>query len=186
MMPEDAPEEFLSALEQLRDVRLRPEVILEDIPAPQRIAPHAVAVSADVVQDDEELATGRFVLLYDPAGQDAWEGRFRAVTFVRAELEPELAADPLIGEVGWTWLQECLDSADIGYTALGGTVTRVVSESYAALAQRPSTMEMEIRASWSPTDNPAEHLEAWASLLCTVAGLPPLPAGVAPLPRRRS
>ena len=31
---------------------------------------------------------------YDPAGQDAWEGSFRAVTFVRAALESELGRRP--------------------------------------------------------------------------------------------
>ena len=29
------------------------------------------------------------------------------------------------------------------------------------------------------------HLEAWADLLCTVAGLPPLPEGVVALPGQR-
>jgi hypothetical protein len=184
-MPDDAPEEFLGAIERLRAVRLRPEVVLEEVPAPQRIAPHAVAVSADVLLDDEELATGRFVLLYDPAGQDAWEGTFRAVTFVRAALEPELGADPMIGQVGWTWLQECLQAVGGTHVAAGGTVTRVVSESFGALADRPATVEIEIRASWTPQDDVGLHLQAWAGLLCTVAGLPPLPAGVSPLPRRR-
>lgn len=184
-MPDDAPEEFLAAIQRLRAVRLRPEVLLEEVPAPQRIAPHAVAVSADVVLDDEELATGRFVLLYDPAGQDAWEGTFRAVTFVRAALEPEMGADPMIGQVGWTWLQECLDGVGAAYGAAGGTVTRVVSESFGALADRSPSVEIEVRASWTPLDDVGGHLQAWAGLLCTVGGLPPLPAGVAPLPRRR-
>lgn len=184
-MPDDAPEEFLVGVQRLRAARLRPEVALEEVPAPQRIAPHAVAVSADVVQDGEELATGRFVLLYDPAGQDAWEGTFRAVTFVRATLEPELGGDPMIGQVGWTWLQECLQSEHATHTASGGTVTRVVSESYGALADRPPSVEIEVRASWTPLDDIARHLQAWGTLLCTVAGLPPLPQGVATLPRRR-
>jgi hypothetical protein len=184
-MPDDAPEEFLAGVERLRAVRLRPEVILEEVPAPQRIAPHALAISADVVVDDEELATGRFVLLYDPAGQEAWEGTFRAVTFVRAALEPELGADQMIGQIGWTWLEEALDGAGGDYTAVGGTVTRVVSESFGALADRPVTVELEIRASWTPADDLARHLQAWADLLCTVAGLPPLPQGVAALTRRR-
>jgi hypothetical protein len=184
-MPDDAPEEFLLAVERLRAVRLRPEVVVEEVPAPQRIAPHALALSADVVSDDEELATGRFVMLYDPAGQESWEGRFRAVTFVRAALESDLGADPLVGQIGWTWLEESLQGAGAGYVAAGCTVTRVVSESFGALADRPPTVELEIRASWTPTDDTAVHLQAWASLLCTVAGLPPLPAGVAALPRRR-
>lgn len=184
-MPDDAPDEFVAAMERLRAVRLRPEVVLEEVPAPQRIAPHAVAVSAEVVQDDEELATGRFVLLYDPAGQEAWEGCFRAVTFVRAALEPDLGADPMIGEIGWTWLQECLDGAGAPYAAAGGTVTRVVSESFGALDARPTSVEIEVRASWTPGGDVGLHLEAWSALLCTVGGLPPLPNGVALLPRRR-
>jgi hypothetical protein len=185
MMPDDAPEEFLLAVERLRAVRLRPEVLLEEVPAPQRIAPHALALSADVVVDDVELATGRFVLLYDPAGQEAWEGRFRVVTFVRAALESDLGGDPLVGEIGWTWLQESLEADGVGYAAAGCTVTRVVSESFGTLADRPAAVELEIRASWTPTDDVALHLAAWSTLLCTVGGLPPLPAGVAALPLRR-
>ncbi len=184
-MPDDTPEAFLAGVERLRATRLRPEVVLEEVPAPQRIAPHAVALGADVVVDDEELASGRFVLLYDPAGQDAWEGSFRAVTFVRAALEPELGADPMIGQIGWTWLQEALDAVGADYAAAGGTVTRVVSESFGALSDRPSSVELEVRASWTPRDDVALHLQGWSTLLCTVAGLPPLPAGVAALPRRR-
>jgi len=182
----EVPEEFGEALDALRAVRLRPEVHLDEVPAPQRIAPHAVAVTADVVVADEELATGRFVLLYDPAGQDAWNGTFRAVTFVRAAMEPELCGDPMIGEVGWTWLEEALVDAGATFTAAGGTVTRVVSESFGALSDRPPTVELEVRASWTPLDKVSRHLQAWSTLLCTVAGLPPLPQGVAALtPRRR-
>lgn len=184
-MPDDAPEEFLLAVERLRAVRLRTEVVLDEVPAPQRIAPNAIALSADVLSDDEELATGRFVLLYDPAGQDAWEGTFRAVTFVRAALESDLGADPLVGQIGWTWLQEALESFDASYVAAGCTVTRVVSESFGALSDRPPTVELEVRASWTPTGDVGAHLQAWAGLLCTVGGLPPLPQGVAALPRRR-
>lgn len=183
-MPDDAPEEFLAGVQRLRAARLRPEVVLEEVPAPQRIAPHAVALGADVVSDDEELATGRFVLLHDPAGQEAWEGTFRAVAFARAALEPELGADAMIGQIGWTWLLEALDTSGADYAAVGGTVTRVVSESYGALSDRPVTVELEVRASWTPRDDVARHLQAWGTLLCTVAGLPPLPEGVATFPRR--
>lgn len=183
------PEGFQRAVDALRGVRLRSEVQLEEVPAPTRIAPHAHALTADVVTgasaDAEELASGRFVLLHDPAGQEAWEGTFRVVSFVRAELEPELASDPLLGQVGWTWLMESLDGARARAVAHGGTVTRVVSDSHGSLADRPATVEIEIRASWTPVDDDlAPHLKGWADLLCTVAGLPPLPEGVAPLPRR--
>jgi Protein of unknown function (DUF3000) len=184
-IPDDAPEEFLAAVRRLRAVRLRPEVVLEEVPAPQRIAPFALALSAEAVLDGEELATGRFVVLHDPSGPEAWEGTFRVVTFVRAVLEPEFGSDPLLGQVGWSWLEEALDGAGISVVAIGGTVTRVVSESYGSLSTKPPTVELEVRASWTPLGDVADHLLAWATLLCTVGGLPPLPDGVAPLARRR-
>jgi hypothetical protein len=81
---------------------------------------------------------------------------------------------------------EALQSRDAGFVAQGGTVTRVVSESFAGLAERSDTVEMEIRASWTPAGpNVGVHLQAWTDLLCTVAGLPPLPEGVVALPRQR-
>jgi hypothetical protein len=181
--------EFARALEELHHARLRPEIRLTEVPAPQRIAPHAVAMTADVLDPrdhDEELASGRFVLLHDPSGPEPWDGEWRAVTFVRAELEPEFASDPLLGEVGWTWLTDALDQRGVGYTAPAGTVTRVVSESFGGLSDRPPSVEIEVRASWTPLGPEAgEHLSAWADLLCTVAGLPPLPEGVVALPGPR-
>ena len=48
------------------------------------------------------------MLLHDPDGHEPWEGTFRVVTFVRAELEPEIGADPMLAEVGWSWLMEAL------------------------------------------------------------------------------
>jgi hypothetical protein len=65
-------------------------------------------------------------------------------------------------------------------------VTRVVSESFAGLSDRPASVEMEVRASWTPLGgNLGDHLEAWSDLLCTIAGLPPLPEGVIALPGQR-
>ncbi|MFN8077379.1 MAG: DUF3000 domain-containing protein [Kineosporiaceae bacterium] len=183
--PAEPPPEFLDAVERLRHARLRPEVSVQEIPAPGRIAPHSLAMAGDLVVQQEELASGRFVLLCDPDGQEAWEGTMRAVTFVRAAMEPDLAADPLLWRIGWTWWEEALTASGVSWRAAGGTVTRVVSESFGALADRPPTVELEIRVSWTPVDDVAGHLRAWSELLCTVGGLPPLPDGVAALPRRR-
>jgi len=194
-LPSDqAPEVFARALEQLRSARLRPEVVLAEVPAPQRIAPYAVALTAEVLapalrsggEEPDELASGRFVLLHDPAAPEPWDGTFRAVTFVRAELEAEFGTDPMLAMVGWSWLLEALDARQARYTQDGGTVTRVLSQSFGALADRPPSVELEVRGSWTPRgDDLGTHLVAWADLLCTVAGLPPLPEGVAALPARR-
>ncbi|KGM12552.1 hypothetical protein N868_09810 [Cellulomonas carbonis T26] len=186
----DVPAEFVRALHSLRDRRLRPEVRLQEIPAPARIAPYAVALTGEVtaaVSDDleDEPASGRFVLLHDPAGQEAWQGTFRVVTLVRATLDPEAAQDPLLCAAAWSWVEEALDTTGAQRHALGGTVTQVQSQSFGAIAERPDEVEVEIRASWSPDPSDAgAHLAAWATVLCTAAGLPPLPDGVAALGRR--
>jgi hypothetical protein len=148
------------------------------------VAISAEVVNAGVLDEGDELASGRFVLLYDPSEPEPWKGAWRAVTFARAVFDPELANDPMLGAVGWSWLMDALTNREATWVAEAGTVTRVVSESFAGLAERNATVEMEVRASWTPTGaNMGVHLQAWADLLCTVAGLPPLPDGVVALPR---
>jgi hypothetical protein len=188
MKPRDAspPEPFQRAVATMRGFidaePTRPELVLEDMPAPQRLAPYASAIMATVYRDDDsELGVGRLILLYDPEGQRGWHGDFRVVAYVRADLEPEIAADPLIGPVGWSWLTEALDLHGAGYRAASGTITRAVSESFGDKNDDPETTELELRASWSPTDGDMSgHISAWCDVLCLAAGLPP--AGVTSLP----
>lgn len=184
------PEEFVRVLHSLRGARLRPEVVLEEVPAPGRIAPYSVALTGEVHPrrggEVDELASGRFVVLHDPAGQDAWEGTLRVVTLLRAAVEDELAVDPLLSHAAWTWLEDALEESGVAYRALGGTVTRVISDTFGVLVERKGDVELELRASWTPRDPElGNHLEAWGTLLCTGAGLPPLPEGVTALAPRR-
>ena len=179
------PEEFRAAVAQLRTARLRPEILCEEMPAPQRIAPYASALSADVTIAGEDIGTGRLVLLHDPAGNDAWAGTFRCVAYARTEIDPELVDDPLLAEVAWTWLAEALEAHGAVFAAPSGTVTKVASESFGSMADEPPTAQVEIRASWTPVGDVAPHVEAWGELLCTAAGLPPVPEGVVSMPSRR-
>ncbi len=179
------PEEFRIAVEQLHAARLRPEIFCEDMPAPQRIAPFAAALSADVTVDDLDVGTGRIVLLHDPAGNDAWAGTFRCVAYARADIDPELVADPMLAEVGWSWLTEALEAHGAEYVAPSGTVTCVATDSFGGMADETSTAQLEIRASWTPVGDVTAHVEAWGELLCTAVGLPPVPEGVTAIPSRR-
>jgi hypothetical protein len=180
-----APVEFRRAVARMREARLRPELFVEEMPAPQRIAPFASALSGDVTVDGDDVGSGRIVVLHDPAGNDAWEGTFRCVAYVRADIDPELVTDPLLAEVGWSWPTEALDAHGAGYAVPSGTVTCVASESFGGMAGEPASAQIEIRASWSPVGDLAPHVEAWGELLCTAAGLPPVPEGVATMPSRR-
>ncbi|MFG2606188.1 DUF3000 domain-containing protein [Streptomyces sp. NPDC048514] len=188
------PPVFRAAVDALRTARVRSQVEVEPTPAPQRLAPYAHALEAVVVDGEQELADGRLVLLHDPAGHEAWQGTFRLVTLVRAELEPEMAADPLLPEVCWSWLTGALQARGLGYGEPSGTITRAASHYFGGLAERPAASQIEIRASWTPREgrggvpDTGGHLAAWCDLLAQVGGLPPAGPGdtsVVTLPQRR-
>lgn len=173
---------FEEILADIRAISTRVELILEEIPAPQKLAPFAFAMTADT---EDEIATARFVLLHDPAGQEGWAGAFRCVTFVRSDVDHEMAADPMVANVGWSWLIESLEKFSCNYVQPSGTVTRVASSSFGTLGEREDGSEIEVRASWTPTDSNAiaDHVRAWLHLLEHCAGLEPIPEGVTPLTR---
>jgi hypothetical protein len=189
-------EEFEHVLRHLRATTVRPEVLLDETPGPTRLAPYAAAFTGEVSapsvpgagpgHDPAELASGRLVLLHDPDGVDVWEGRYRFVALVQAQLDGEMLADPLLAGVGWSWVTETLARHEADHLALAGTVTRTWSESFGTVESRPATGDIEIRASWTPdgVDLP-RHLRAWAELLCVTAGLPPLTEGVVAISQRR-
>jgi Protein of unknown function (DUF3000) len=180
-----------AALEAGRDAvaSARDDLEFEGWPAPKRLAPHAVALAATAFRDGEEAGEGKLMLLYDPAGQDGWTGTFRVVIQVQADVEEEMAADPLLGEVGWSWLTDALDLHAPGYAAPSGTVTRVITEGYGAKADDLLATGFELRASWCPGDDGDDAelgadlgaglaaeiggaVAAWCELLASAAGLP--------------
>ena len=175
------------ALDSLQSPTLRPEFSLEEVPSPQRLAPHSIALAVEAVDgDDEELAVGRFIVLHDPEGQDTWDGEFRVVSFVRAPIESDVVTDDLFDEVAWSWLTDALTDAGAQFHNASGTVTRTVSRSFAGLEDRSTETDLEIRASWSPdTEDLSLHLKAWLALVEKSSGLTPLPEGVTALSRKR-
>ncbi|WP_431709579.1 DUF3000 domain-containing protein [Glutamicibacter uratoxydans] len=200
------PQAFTQALTELSHAKVREELSIVEIPAPQRLAPFALALSGEVsaksgqghgdygqeftqtpfLNADQDLATGRFVLLYDPASQDLWNGNFRVVTYIRARLEEEMGQDAMLGAVAWSWFEEALRGRHAQYHSAGGTATRVISESFGQMASDEAQVDIELRVSWSPASGElGSHLSAWADMVCIFAGLPPLPDGVQQLPMRR-
>jgi hypothetical protein len=158
---------------------LRDDITVEDSPAPKRLAPYATALAATAYRDGTEVGTGRLVLLYDPAGQEGWTGMFRIVAQVHADVDPEMAADPLLGEVGWSWLTDALETHAPGYSAPSGTVTRVITEGFGAKEDEPAATGFELRASWCPGDasDVGGDVAAWCDLIAAAAGLPAQPPG---------
>lgn len=201
------PVTFDAATDALRNCVVRPDVAVHEVPAPARVAPQAFALSAEVIAardfasfsssgsagfDDEEatgdasVANGRFVVLHDPAGQEAWQGTLRVVVFARADLDDEMAGDPLLAGVAWSWLQEALAAHGAHHRASGGTVTMTASSRFGAMAGVPDVHEVELRCSWTPeSEDLVPHLHAYVDLVASIAGLPPSVPGVVPLSTRR-
>jgi hypothetical protein len=188
------PPQFRRAVASLLAMRHRPELLVSPLEAPPRLAPYtwAFSVEADAsagrigepaVDLDEPDTSGRLILLHDPAGQDAWEGTFRLVCFVQARLEREQLGDELLPVVGWSWLTEALEDNGAGYVALGGTVTQTSSVRFGDIAGPRRDDDVELRASWTPTDTDLQpHAEAFCTLVACAAGLPPV--GILPLAHR--
>ncbi len=196
------PADFRTAVESLHSARIRREIEVGPIRPPQRLAPYSYAVGAevrtpdspdlDIDADGQGSAFGRLILLYDPDGQDAWNGTMRLVAYIQAEVEAALAMDPLLPEVAWSWLSDALgvpvgqtasdgsvlasSGGRVEVTALGGTVTSTSSVRYGDIAGPPRAHQLELRASWTaPTsDGLGGHLEGFCEVLSSAAGLPPV------------
>lgn len=170
---------------------LRDELQVTEIAAPLNLAPFSIALAADVIparhSEESDLATGRFVLLYDPSEPDAWGGHFRVVCYAQAPLETDIGIDPFLADVAWSWLIDALDSRGAAYTAPSGTATKILSTGFGGLAEQGDGAQIELRASWTPSDDSiASHVEGWGDLVCMLAGLPPTPEGVSLLTARRA
>ncbi|NIJ03740.1 DUF3000 family protein [Frigoribacterium faeni] len=184
------PPAFAAACAAVREAISRDDLAVSEIPAPGGLAPHALALAGDVVgasgRADAELGTGRFVLLYDESAPEAWGGVFRVVCFAQAPLETDLALDPFVADVAWSWLVDSLDAGGASRHSASGTATKVLSTGYGELAAQGDGAQLELRASWTPTSTDlAPHVAAWSELVCTLAGLPPTVEGVTLLASRR-
>ena len=170
---------------------VREDLEFEDWPAPKRLAPQAAAIAATAYRDGTEAGTARLMLLHDQNGRGGWTGPFRVVIQVNADVDEEMAADPLLGEVGWSWLTDALDLHAPGYGAPSGTVTRVITEGYGAKQDEPPATAFELRASWCPADDQLDDelsgaVLAWSDVLAAAAGLPSAPPGTRALTPRRT
>ena len=175
---DEPPAAFRAALAALDGVRARPEIVLEHIPAPQRLAPWAHAVGAMVTEpdgdDDVEIASARFIVLFDPEGHEAWNGTTRCVGYLSAATDEELVDDSMFSEVAWSWLTDALADGGAAAHALGGTVTRTASTRFGDIAAPEHSVDVEIRASWTAEGTALDrHLRAYLDVLANAAGLPP-------------
>ncbi|GAA2954912.1 MULTISPECIES: DUF3000 family protein [Microbacterium] len=173
----------------IREATFRDDLTVREIPAPTGLAPHALALAADVRPEaagtDSAYGTGRFILLHDPDEPSQWNGAWRIVCFAQAPLEPEIGIDALLADVTWSWLTDALQAHAATYHSPSGTATKTLSKGFGSLADEGDGAQIELRASWTPTANLDAHVEAWAELVCMLAGLPPGSEQIATVTSRR-
>lgn len=176
------PADFAAAVDAVHRASFRTDFVVAEIAAPGNLAPWSLALSGDVRPGRHaggELGMGRFILLYDPEEPEPWGGPFRVVCFAQAPLESDLATDPFVADVAWSWLVDALDTRGAAYHSASGTATKILSTGYGELAAQGEGAQIELRASWSPDDHDlTAHVEGWSELVCMLAGLPPAGEGV--------
>ena len=187
---ESAPQPFRDAVESMHAAHVRAEISLGDIRPPQKLAPLSHAIGLEVVHPETDLvpetsegdAFGRLILLHDPRAEESWSGSMRLVAYIQADMDADVASDPLLPQVAWQWLTEGFEDCGAGYSNLGGTVTTTNSVRYGEIGGPPEAFQLEMRASWTASgDDLSPHVEAFSRVLANVAGLPP--EGVAQLGR---
>lgn len=107
----------MRALLSLRQADHLPHILLEEVPSPRRLAPFTAALAMRTTDEDEAgqpLSTGRMVILHDPVEQIGWNGTFRVVAQMRAQVDSEMIGDPMLSEGIWGWMLDCLDTAGAG------------------------------------------------------------------------
>ena len=163
---------------------------MREIPAPAGLAPSSLVLAGDVRPEaegeDSAYGTGRFILLHDPDEPAQWNGPWRIVCFAQAPLEPDIGIDPLLADVAWAWLTDALQSHQAQFHSASGTATKTLSKGFGSLAAEGDGAQIELRASWTPEGEIGPHVEAWAELVCMLAGLPPGSEGIAMLGSRRT
>ena len=164
------------------DATLRDDISMGPIRPPQRLAPFSYAVGLEVdrehacmiPRDTDGDAFGRLIVLHDPRGDEGWSHALRLVAYIQADMDPEVASDPLLPDVAWQWLSEGLAGKGARYSQLGGTVTSTSSARYGDIGGPGKAYQVEVRASWTAQDSAlTSHVEAFAHVLASVAGLPP-------------
>jgi hypothetical protein len=167
-----APALFSHAVDELRQLIAAQELELDEVRAPNGMAPFAFALAG---QTPDERSEGRLILLFNPDGEESWGGASRLVAYVRSQVS---AAQSENDEAAWGALTDALVTAGALHSALVGTVTSSRSTRFGHHTQwspeRDHSAEITLRASWSPVgDQVRRHGEAWCRLLTTIGDTAP-------------
>lgn len=170
----DAPAQFAAAALSLAEPSLRAELETSQIPAPDRIAPWALAFAAQAPNPADtpmNRGVGRVVFLHDPEQFDVWGSNMRVIAYGKSPLENDMGVEEDVAHYWWSELMRALNTHGATFINEAGTVTKMSSTGMGSLANDPNSSEVEIRASWSPTDDDlGPHFAAWQDIIASMAG----------------
>ena len=173
-IPKGAPNEFFLASSRLATAALRKELSIKQIPSPESIAPFAMAFAADVPDGKDSVmhrGVGRIVFLHDSEQNPTWGSNFRVIAYAKSPIEADMSEQPDLANYWWGNLRRSLELNGAGYSHDAGTLTRITSTGLGALTVDDPYSEIELRASWSPTDlDLSRHFLAWQDLVASMAG----------------
>jgi hypothetical protein len=173
-LDQEAPAQFAAAALSLGEPILREELTTEQIPAPHKIAPWALAFAAQAPNPADtpmNRGVGRIVFLYDEDQHETWGSNMRVIAYGKSPLENDLGIEEDVAHFWWEELMRSLKNHGALFSHEAGTVTKMTSTGMGSLANDPNASEVEIRASWSPQhDELGPHLAAWQDLIASMAG----------------
>ena len=173
-LDQEAPAQFAAAALSLAQPWLREELTTSQIPAPERIAPWALAFAAQAPNPADtpmNRGVGRIVFLFDPEQFETWGSNMRVIAYGKSPLESDLGIEEDVSHFWWAKLMQALRAHGAKFSHEAGTVTKMTSTGMGSLANDPTASEVEMRASWSPLhDDLGPHLAAWQDLIAAMAG----------------
>ncbi|NDC47857.1 MAG: DUF3000 family protein [Micrococcales bacterium] len=169
-----APAEFLLAAASLAKPYIRSELKTEQITAPDGIADWSIAFATEVPDSTETAShrgVGRLVFLHDPKHFDIWGSNMRIIAYAKSPLESEMEREEDSANYYWETLMRALAKHGAKFVSEAGTITKMSSTGMGSLAKEQSLTEIELRASWSPSEaSLGSHFGAWQDLVASMAG----------------
>ena len=170
----EVPAQFAAATMGINADLMRPELETHQIPAPEKIAPNALAFSThkpNPAETPNNRAAGRIVFLHDPEEFETWGSNMRVIAYGKSPLETDVADQGDYAQYWWGTLELALKTHGARYINGAGTITKMISTGVGSLEGEPVHSEVELRASWSPVDDDlAPHFAAWQNLIAEMAG----------------
>lgn len=165
-------------MESLQDANKTSSIRLVECEPPKKLAKHSVGIEGYL---DPDIATGRFVVLYDPLKRDLWGDSTRILAYTEADLDTKMYKQCDYASQIWAHYLKELEKIKAHHATSTITVT---SDNYygdigaldLGVPSIGSTQEashgIEIRASWTAASTSVlTDLQVWEKMMLQIAGV---------------